>query len=1101
MYKEKTKKQRFIRAITFVLSFCMLLGSAGAISYAEDTVIPDEPLAAVASGEGVFKTIAAGETLFSDRTHAFSATTPTWLIGKPYLQVPIASTVSVTAKSHGWLYVITQNRKSDSQVTALTSAGFTRIGDLAKDDFCTTLQYDLAIMAKEVQAGETVSYAKWGILVADFAMDSLATVYTPAETGVEKTVAVDGRIFSGKTTHAFCETVPQGLLGQPYLQAAIANGATATVRSAGRIYVLTATEGSSSQLATLKAQGFTPAAYIPAKVVSTTLKEPLALMVKNAAAGETVTFTKWAILFANVTNDASQGEEELNNTATLTVGMGSSDTVDIGKKIFLDRDYTFAQTVPSELIGKGYWCGFLSGGGAATVKAAGWVYVLTPSAGNANSQADTLTSQGFEVVKSYTAKAVSTDLKEPLVLFGKEMSVGETLAFDKWAILIADIDVDPEGTSFKAPTVIQNPTAEEYLDGNRPWQGIPGIAKDPQSGRLWATWYSGGEGEGPHNWVVLYTSTDDGKSWIGPKLVIDHEFPVRAFDPNLWTDPDGRLWLFWTQSYTHDDGVFGAWAMYTSDPESEDPTWSEPIRIANGVAMNDPVVLANGDWILPTAIWAISPEAPGYEAERNSNAYVSRDKGATWSYLGSVPGYEGERNADENMIIEQPDGTLRMLIRTKLGIEESYSSDGGKTWSASIDAHLSPVVSRFYVATLASGNQVLIYNDPPAGSSRTHLTAALSTDGGLTWPHKLIIDERASVTYPDAFQDSDGNIYVIYDHGRKEHGEILMAKITEADIMAGKLVSEGSVLQRMINNNISEAQAKITGTSVLLGSDLSIRYHLTVTDETLLSLGALSMHFTVNGEPIVLTDYQTINGEYVFTLRGLAPQQLRDTIDAAAYAGSTRLCANWDYSIYKNCTTLLQESAEELGLSQARYDAMRELITALLHYGAAAQDYTDYHTDKPILDGTENLSQIDGAPTGSDRLTVSNTEKETVYIKSATVRFETDNRLRVKLFIADDEKQNVKLFVNGTEIALSSLEALGEGIYRFTSGGILATDLSRVYRITLVLDGAEHASLAYSVNAYTLSISEEESATEEMKTLALALYRYGSYAVAYANTL
>ena len=44
------------------------------------------------------------------------------------------------------------------------------------------------------------------------------------------------------------------------------------------------------------------------------------------------------------------------------------------------------------------------------------------------------------------------------------------------------------------------------------------------------------------------------------------------------------------------------------------------------------------------------------------------------------------------MIIEQPDGTLRMLIRTKLGIEESYSTDGGKTWSGAVNASISPVV-------------------------------------------------------------------------------------------------------------------------------------------------------------------------------------------------------------------------------------------------------------------------------------------------------------------------------------------------------------------------------------------------------------------------
>lgn len=1092
--KQKIKK-RLLKAVALTLFACTLLCSgAGIVSCAAETAYREGILATVTASSGTFGRIAAGEPLFSDRDHAFSETIPDWMIGKSYLKVAISASVTVTAKSAGKVFVITQTKGNDSQISSLTAVGFTRVDSLSNTDFCATLKYGVAIMEKELAAGETVSYSKWGILVADFALDTQATVSVSNVSATEKIAQVGEIIFAGGT-HAFAGTMPQGLCSQSYLCAPISNGATVRVTESGWLYAIVATSGSNSQLGTLEAQGFSTYASLGSKVVSSTLKEPLVMLAKPAVKGETVSFGKWAILFTKVGEDMQEGDLQLENFASVTVGAGEVGTVAAGESLFVDRTYTVASSADEALMGKSFWKGYLSGGGVAKVTASGWVYVLTPNATYEHSQVSVLKEQGFEEIAAFAAKTFSSQLKEALVLFGKEVDKGESVTFDKWGILFAE--VTPERTTNVPPTVIYNPTAEEYLDGNRLWQGIPGIAKDDESGRLWATWYSGGEGEGPYNWVVLYTSEDDGKSWTGPMLVIDHEFPIRAFDPNLWTDPNGRMWLFWSQSYTHDDGIFGTWAMYTENPQDENPTWSDPVRIANGIAMNDPIVLANGDWILPTAIWAISPEVAEYAEERYSNAYISKDSGETWSYLGSVPSYEGDRNADENMIICQPDGSLRMLIRTKLGIEESYSVDGGKTWSGATDAGISPVVSRFYVATLASGNQILIYNDPPTGSSRTHLTAALSTDGGQTWAYKLVIDARSAVTYPDAFQDSDGFIYIIYDHGRGEHGEIVMAKITEEDIIAGELINADSFLERMINNNLSDEQAEITGASVILGSDLSIRYYLDLKDSSLLRQGDLSARFTVNGETVTVTEYEILDGEYVFVLRGIAPQQLGDRIDAEVYAGSTRLCAYFGYSISEYCKMLLRMSAEELGLSDARHTAMKELSTALLYYGVAAREYTGYCPDAPILDGTEILSPVSYFPTEESRMRLEGNQNASFCVQSATVRFDTANRIRVKIHIAEELQETAVISVNGQSYTVSQLERLGDEEFRLNLDEISATAFDSVCRIVLFCGNEEYAVLVYSVNAYVLAITESETVGEEMKALAIALYRYGRAADAY----
>ena len=59
------------------------------------------------------------------------------------------------------------------------------------------------------------------------------------------------------------------------------------------------------------------------------------------------------------------------------------------------------------------------------------------------------------------------------------------------------------------------------------------------------------------------------------------------------------------------------------------------------------------------------------------------------------------------------------------------------------------------------------------------------------------------MAYPDIFQAPDGSIYVSYDHNRwgnknGQRDELLFAKFTEADVRAGRLVSEGSSLRNVI---------------------------------------------------------------------------------------------------------------------------------------------------------------------------------------------------------------------------------------------------------------------------------------------------------------
>jgi len=368
--------------------------------------------------------------------------------------------------------------------------------------------------------------------------------------------------------------------------------------------------------------------------------------------------------------------------------------------------------------------------------------------------------------------------------------------------------------SLQPPRIIVRPAGAEpvlrdeacpdrdYRAVSRLWQGIPGIERAPGR-RLWATWYSGGEGECPLNYVVLVTSGDDGASWSAPVLVIDPPAQVRAYDPCLWHDPKGRLWLFLAQSFGMFDGRCGVWAVRCEDSAREDASWSEPRRLCNGIMMNKPTVLSTGEWLLPAAVWdrAWTNEMVRDESraappdERRSNVIRSTDEGETWDRIGGaeVP----ERTPDEHMIVERRDGTLWMLVRTRYGIGESISTDRGVTWSPGRPTEIKGPDSRFFIRRLRSGRLLLVNHDN--ADARSRLTVWLSEDDGLSWIGGLMLDEREGVSYPDGVEAEDGRVYVIYDHGRHEEKEILMAVFSEDDVLA-PAGAAGTVRLRVLVN-------------------------------------------------------------------------------------------------------------------------------------------------------------------------------------------------------------------------------------------------------------------------------------------------------------
>ncbi len=358
--------------------------------------------------------------------------------------------------------------------------------------------------------------------------------------------------------------------------------------------------------------------------------------------------------------------------------------------------------------------------------------------------------------------------------------------------------------------VINSSPLPRYSYQNLDYGMTIGIAKT-NGGRLWACWVGGGDS--PKAFFVLGSSDDDGKSWSEPRFVVDMHSselpePMSTLVGNLWTDPSGRLWWFLGQSMGQYDGRAGVWASVCSNPDTEAPSWSEPVRIWHGYTLNKPVVLKSGTWLLPVSLWDrrfIS--APFGELfhelddQRMAHVFASVDQGKTWTRRGGVLIPDSE--FDEHIMIEREDGSIYLTARTHAnGIWESVSSDEGASWSVPQYSGISNCSARHLMIKLKSGRVLLVKHGGKIDSTtdvRSHLCAFLSEDGGRSWKGSLLLDERSAISYPDGFQSEDGYIYVSYDKNRATEGEILMARFTEDDILSGEFKSPRSSSKMLIS--------------------------------------------------------------------------------------------------------------------------------------------------------------------------------------------------------------------------------------------------------------------------------------------------------------
>ena len=269
-----------------------------------------------------------------------------------------------------------------------------------------------------------------------------------------------------------------------------------------------------------------------------------------------------------------------------------------------------------------------------------------------------------------------------------------------------------------------------------------------------AAWF-GGTREGAPD-VGIWTSRQVNGTWGAPVEVANGVQPDGTrhpcWNPVLFETAPDTLTLF----YKVGPDPRRWWGMVRTSRDMG-RTWSEATRLPEGILgpiKNKPVRLADGTLLSPA-----STETPEQPSKWRVHFERSSDNGKTWTIVRPAAG--PEIDAIQPSILRHEAGRLQAVGRTRSQrVFETWSEDGGKTWSAVALTALPNPSAGTDAVTLADGRQLLVYNHTPKG--RSPLNIAVSRDGRV-WEGALVLEnDEGEYSYPAVVQAPDGMVHVTY---------------------------------------------------------------------------------------------------------------------------------------------------------------------------------------------------------------------------------------------------------------------------------------------------------------------------------------------------
>jgi predicted neuraminidase len=307
------------------------------------------------------------------------------------------------------------------------------------------------------------------------------------------------------------------------------------------------------------------------------------------------------------------------------------------------------------------------------------------------------------------------------------------------------------------------------------------------SGALVAAWFGGTDERHPD--VSIHTSRREAGAgrWNPPVSVADgveDGVDQPCWNPVLHQPSSGPLLLFYKVGPSPSEW----WGMLLRS-DDQGRTWSKPARLPDGILgpiRAKPLELPDG-----TLLAGSSTEHDGWRLhfERTS------DLGLTWTSTGPV--HDGRTFAAiQPAFLVHPGGRIQALARSRQNrIVETWSEDGGRTWSEPRATTLPNPSAGIDALTLGDGRHLLVYNhtsslpgEKPAGGTRSELNLAISDDG-VRWRAALLLERQpGEYSYPAMIATRDGLVHLTYTWRRQriEHVVVDPAKLVPRDFVDGR---------------------------------------------------------------------------------------------------------------------------------------------------------------------------------------------------------------------------------------------------------------------------------------------------------------------------
>ena len=292
----------------------------------------------------------------------------------------------------------------------------------------------------------------------------------------------------------------------------------------------------------------------------------------------------------------------------------------------------------------------------------------------------------------------------------------------------------------------------------------PVCITDLQSGDLLLAYY-GGDGEYSSTTSVFGSRRTRGsKRWSQPQ-VLAHNPMYAMGNPVVWQAPDLTVWLFFV---VRPGDTWSSSRIMAKTSKDEGKTWTDPFVVtweAGTMVRGRPLAISRDRFLLP--VYHETGDNPEFTGPDTSSFFLLFDSQAKrWTESDRIHSRMG--NLQPAVASIAGDHLLAMCRRAgdyvaghEGYVVRSESTDGGKTWSAGVETTFPNPNAAVELIRLRNGHLLFVFNN--SMNDRTPLTAAISTDGGRSFPYlKNLAEGPGDFGYPTAIQTPDGKIHVTY---------------------------------------------------------------------------------------------------------------------------------------------------------------------------------------------------------------------------------------------------------------------------------------------------------------------------------------------------